>query len=80
MAFISLEQPKLNFFQLREPPKPILYNHAFLPRPLNQSGDSHPSRLFHIRPIVQYSIWDGGTLRVPFPSHDQRPFIPYPVM
>ncbi|GFV62591.1 hypothetical protein TNCV_2528161 [Trichonephila clavipes] len=22
--------------------------------------------------IMQYSIWDGGTLRVPFPSDDQR--------
>ncbi|GFS79183.1 hypothetical protein TNCV_4408771 [Trichonephila clavipes] len=29
--------------------------------------------------IVQYWIWEGGTLRVPFPSDDQRPGVLTPV-
>ncbi|GFU53997.1 hypothetical protein TNCV_246301 [Trichonephila clavipes] len=45
-------------------------NHASLPPPKNQSGPSLQSRPTHIRPHLQYSIWDGGTLRVPFPSDD----------
>ncbi|GFW45285.1 transposable element Tcb2 transposase [Trichonephila clavipes] len=27
----------------------------------------------HIRPHLTISKWDGGTLRIPFPSDDQRP-------
>ncbi|GFW58109.1 hypothetical protein TNCV_2742551 [Trichonephila clavipes] len=45
-------------------------NHASLPPPKNLSGPSHQSRPTHIRPHLQNSIWDGGTLRVPFPSDD----------
>ncbi|GFW24976.1 hypothetical protein TNCV_3154791 [Trichonephila clavipes] len=45
-------------------------NHASLPPPKNQSGSSLQSRPTHIRPHLQYSIWDGGRLRVPFPSDD----------
>ncbi|GFT18604.1 hypothetical protein TNCV_794681 [Trichonephila clavipes] len=67
---------KVKIFQLREPPKPFLCNHASLPHPLNQSGDSHSSRPIHIRPHLTFSIWDGGTLHVPFPSDDQRPVLP----
>ncbi|GFX02393.1 metalloendopeptidase [Trichonephila clavipes] len=47
-------------------------NHASLPHPLNQSGESYPSRPNHIRPHLTFSIFDGGTLRVPFPSSDHR--------
>ncbi|GFU92713.1 hypothetical protein TNCV_2892221 [Trichonephila clavipes] len=39
---------------------------------MHLSGDSHPSRRNHIRQHLTNSIWDGGTLRVPFPSDDQR--------
>ncbi|GFT24772.1 hypothetical protein TNCV_4805771 [Trichonephila clavipes] len=52
---------------------PLKNNHASLPPPINKSGYSHQSRPFHIRPHLQNSIWDGGTLRVQFPSDDQRP-------
>ncbi|GFV57127.1 transposon Tf2-9 polyprotein [Trichonephila clavipes] len=47
-------------------------NHASLPHPLHQSEDCHPSRPNHIRPHLTNSIWDEGTLRVPFPSDVQR--------
>ncbi|GFW17866.1 hypothetical protein TNCV_1134661 [Trichonephila clavipes] len=50
-------------------------NHVSLPHPLNQSGDSHSSRPIHIRPHLPFSLWDGETLRVPFPSDDERPTI-----
>ncbi|GFS77444.1 RNase H domain-containing protein [Trichonephila clavipes] len=49
--------------------------HPSLPHPLNQSRDSHSSRPIHIRPHLTFSIWDGGTLFVPFPSDDQRPAV-----
>ncbi|GFX93707.1 hypothetical protein TNCV_1588841 [Trichonephila clavipes] len=45
-------------------------NHASLPPTKNQSGPSLQSRPTHIRPHLQYSIWDGGMLHVPFPSDD----------
>ncbi|GFU00954.1 hypothetical protein TNCV_1924191 [Trichonephila clavipes] len=47
-------------------------NYAFLSHPLNQSGDSYPLSPNHIRPHLKFSIWDRGTLRVPFLSDDQR--------
>ncbi|GFV79589.1 hypothetical protein TNCV_1724141, partial [Trichonephila clavipes] len=47
-------------------------NYASLSHPLNQSGDSYPSSPNHIRPHLKFSIWDRGTLRVPFLSDDQR--------
>ncbi|GFX17490.1 hypothetical protein TNCV_3410901 [Trichonephila clavipes] len=71
MTFISLEQPKGNFSN-SENRRNRFCNHPSLPPPLNQSGDSHSSRPIHIRPHLTFSIWDGGTHRVPFPSDDQR--------
>ncbi|GFW91513.1 zinc finger MYM-type protein 1 [Trichonephila clavipes] len=46
-------------------------NHAFLPSSIHQSG--HSLRQAHPHQATSTnSIWDGGTLRVPFPSDIQR--------
>ncbi|GFS47313.1 hypothetical protein TNCV_4862721 [Trichonephila clavipes] len=43
-------------------------NHASLPHPTHQSGDSLLLSPINIRPQSTTSIWDGGTLRFPFRS------------
>ncbi|GFX52297.1 putative RNA-directed DNA polymerase from transposon X-element, partial [Trichonephila clavipes] len=48
-------------------------NHAFLPRSIYQSGHFSTRQAQSHQATFTNQIWDGGTLRVPFPRDAQHP-------